>query len=56
MKLSTFPDECKIAKLNPTFKKGARNDAKNYRLISLLSLVSKTIKKLIHFQSESYLS
>ena len=56
IKLSTFRDECKIPKLNPIFKKGTRNDAKNYRPISLLSLVSKTIKKLIHFQIESYLN
>ena len=26
IKLSTFPEECKIAKLKPIFKKGARTD------------------------------
>ena len=31
IKLSTFPEECKIAKLKPIFKKGARTDPKNYR-------------------------
>ena len=39
IKLSTFPEECKIAKLKPTFEKGARTDPKNYRSISLLPLV-----------------
>ena len=39
IKLSTFPEECKIAKLKPIFKKGARADPKNYGPISLLPLV-----------------
>ena len=52
IKLSTFPEECKIAKLKPILKKGARTDLKNYRPISLLPLVSKIIEKSIHFQVE----
>ena len=39
IKLSTFPEECKIAKWKPIFKKGARADPKNYHSISLLPLV-----------------
>ena len=56
MILSTFPEECKIAKLKLIFKKGTRTDPKNYRPISLLLLVSKIIEKPIHFQIESYLN
>ena len=41
IKSSTFPEECKIAKLKPMFKKGARTDLKNYRPISLFPLSSK---------------
>ena len=50
IKLLTFPEECKIVKLKPIFKKGARTDPKNNRSISLLPLVSKIIEKSIHFQ------
>ena len=39
IKLSIFPEECKIAKLKPIFKKGARADPKNYHPISFLPLV-----------------
>jgi len=41
IKLSAFPDKCKFAKLKPLFKKGSKTEAKNYRPISLLTLISK---------------
>ena len=37
------------------FKKGSKTEAKNYRPISLLPLVSKIIEKIIHNQTESFL-
>ena len=43
---STFPDACKIAKLKPLFKKGSKNDPKNFRPISLLPLISKAIERI----------
>ena len=39
IKLSTFPDKYKIAKLIPLFKKGSMTDPKNYRPISLPAAV-----------------
>ena len=50
IKLSTFPEECKIAKLKPLFKKGSRTNPKNYRPISFLTLVSKKLKYQFTFK------
>ena len=54
IKLSTFPDKCKIAKLTPLFKKGSKTDPKNYRPVSLFPLISKLIEKAIHIQTQDY--
>lgn len=43
-----FPDEWKHAKIIPIYKKGSRSTAKNYRPISLLSVFSKVIEKLVY--------
>ena len=51
IKLSHFPHDCKLAKLQPVYKKGYKTDPKNYRLISLLPIVSKIIEKIIHDQT-----
>ena len=56
IKLGSFPDSCKIAKLKPLFKKGSKTNSSNYRPISLLPLISKIIEKLIHGQASSFLS
>ena len=52
---SKFPDGCKQAKLKPLFKKGSKDDPKNYRPISLLPQLSKIIEKTIHNQVQKYL-
>ena len=41
-----FPDVLNIAKIVPLFKKGGRTNPLNYRLISLLSHVSKIFKTI----------
>ena len=48
IKLSTFPDKCKIAESIPLFKKRLKTDSKSYRPISLLPLLSKLKVKTIH--------
>ena len=55
IKLSAFPDKCKIAKLIPLFKTGLKLDSKNCRPISQLPLLSKLIEKVIHTQAQEYL-
>ena len=53
--LSSFPDDCKIAKLKPLYKKEAKTKPKNYRPVSLLPLISKVIEKVIHNQTQNFL-
>ena len=40
-----YPDELKIAKCIPIFKKGKKSDPSNYRPISILSTVNKLLEK-----------
>ena len=55
IKLGSFPDSCKIAKLKPLLEKGSKTNPSNYRPISLLPLISKIIEKFIHEQTVFYL-
>ena len=50
-----FPDKCKIAKVIPLHKKGPNNDVNNYRPISLLSIFSKIMEKLMANRLKDYL-
>ena len=56
IKLASFPDKCKVAKIKPLHKKGLKTDPKNFRPISLLPLISKIIERIIHDQSMNFLS
>ena len=51
-----FSDSCKIAKLKPIYKKSSLTEASNYKPISLLSLIPKVIKKVIHNQTSAILN
>lgn len=53
---STVPDDFKVAKVIPLFKKKSRLEVGNYRPVSLLSCVSKILEKSVYVQVENYLS
>ena len=51
----TFPKLMKLDKILPIFKSGLRSDVNNYRPISLLSVFSKILGKLMHNRLYSFL-
>ena len=51
-----FPSACKVAKLKPIFEKGKKTDPSNYRPILLLPSISKIIERVIHDQTNAFLS
>ena len=55
MDAEIFPNEWKIAKVTPLFKKGSKRELGNYRPISVLPLVSKNFEKIIYRQLYDYL-
>ena len=50
-----FPDEWKLAKVHPLFKKGSRNLPDNYRPISILPAISKIMERFLYDQLYEYL-
>ena len=55
IKLSHFPNNCKLAKPKPLYKK-AKTDPKIFRPISLLLIISKVMEKMIQDQTMKYLT
>ena len=55
IKLNTFPSQCRITKIKSLFKKEIKTEAKTYKSISLLHLISKVIEKYIYNQMQNYL-
>ena len=53
--LGIFPDDLKIAKVIPLFKKSDTLDINNYRPISLLTCFSKIFKKAIFTRLSNFL-
>ena len=51
----TFPDSLKLANIRAVHKKDKPKDKENYRLVSVLPLLSKCFERLIHDQLNEYL-
>ena len=56
MFLNKFPSAFKLAKVKPIFIKGRKTDVSNYRLISLLQVLSKVTEKVVHEQTTKFLN
>ena len=50
-----FPEKLKLAKVSPVFKKGNKSDMNNYRPISVLSVFSKILERLVYKRVYSFL-
>ena len=55
VKSGVFPNDWKLAKVSPIHKTGERNDANNYRPISVLPTIARLFEKLIYEQLYDYL-
>ena len=51
-----FPDRLKVAKVKPLHKEGDVHDIQNYRPISLLSVFSKLLEKLMFNRLISFIT
>ena len=51
----SFPDSLKLANITPVHKKDEPTDKENYRLVSVLPLLSIIFKRLIYDQLKEYL-
>ena len=50
-----FPDVWKLARVTPIFKTGSKSEANNYRPISVISVLSRILEKVVHDQVYEYL-
>ena len=55
LKYGVFPDIWKLARVTPIFKTGSKKDANNYRPISVISVFSRMLEKIVHDQLIEYL-
>ena len=50
LEMGVFPDICKLANVTSIFKSGPKNDANNYRPISMIAIFSRILEKNVHDQ------
>ena len=55
LRLGTVPQEMKYARVIPLYKKGSKSDAGNYRPVSVLSIVSKVMERVVYDQVYEYI-
>jgi len=56
MEKGEYPQEFKIARVVALHKKGKKDEADNYRPISILTQLNKILEKLIHKRLMSFLN
>ena len=56
MFLGLFPDDWKIARVAPIYKDGSEDENSNYRLISVLPVISRLFEKLFYNQLYRFLN
>lgn len=56
LETGTVPDEMKIAKVIPIFKKGNVQNLNNYRPISLLPVISKLLERIVYNQLTRFIT
>ena len=56
LKTGSFPDSLKCASVRPIYKKVDPFDKRNYRLVSILPLLSKVYERVIYKQASNYLN
>ena len=49
------PNELKLAKVKPLYKKNSKKDIGNYRPVSILCIISKILEKSVYTQLEKHL-
>ena len=56
LKSATVPDDFKLARVLPIYKKGNRNDEGNYRPVSILPVASTVLEQIsVYYQMHNYL-
>ena len=55
LRKGVFPDIWKVAKVTPIFKSGSSSDTNNYRPISVVSVVPRILKRMVHNQIYEHL-
>jgi hypothetical protein len=52
----SVPDDLKSARVIPLYKKSVKTEVENYRPVSILSIISKILERVIYDQVEGYLN